>query len=226
MPMLLFIRSVRPATTIPFPVAPPAAGGVGFEGEKVRGLTESERTRICYRDGFVDRLSPERFRLVYPGAIRVLSLLLDGACAVIKSVHFELEILWALDSGDPSSYTITRTVRDLKDPSELLGASGDRVFAGTFTHIIFTLVRGVRVEDVIDAIEGLPDAGAMSVSYPSDCSECCISVEGVDASVRCTGLTLELVFGRAGSPRELFEAFEAVRAAFRFTNEEALTALL
>lgn len=71
--------SSAPARAIAFPVAPHAAGAGGFEGAKVRGLTQSERTRICHRDGFIDRLSPERFRLVYPGAIRALSLLLEGA---------------------------------------------------------------------------------------------------------------------------------------------------
>lgn len=68
-----------PATSLEFAVAqrerPPASPLAG----RVRSLTPSERTAVCHRDGFIDRLSPERWRLVYPGAIRVLSLELPGA---------------------------------------------------------------------------------------------------------------------------------------------------
>lgn len=41
---------------------------------KVRSLKPSEKLRIYQRDGFVDRYSPERWRLVHPGALRALSL--------------------------------------------------------------------------------------------------------------------------------------------------------
>jgi hypothetical protein len=43
----------------------------------------------------------------------------------------------------------------------------------------------------------------------------------VDAQVRCTGATLDLVFPRAGSPRELIAGFAAVRGAFAVSRELA-----
>jgi hypothetical protein len=55
----------------------------------------------------------------------------------------------------------------------------------------------------------------MTVSYPSDCRECVIRVEGVDAAVRCSGGTLEMVFPRAGAPHELLAGFAVVRGAFQ-----------
>ncbi|MGH8020060.1 MAG: hypothetical protein ACREIA_17635 [Opitutaceae bacterium] len=84
----------------------------------------------------------------------------------------------------------------------------------------------MSVEGVIDAVEALPEPSTLSVSYPANCAECTIGVSTVDAVVRCTGATLELIFSRAGSPRELLEAFSEVRAAFRFTQDESLAALL
>jgi hypothetical protein len=77
-----------PATALPFAAVegspfPPRSGRSA--GARVRGLTPAERTSICHRDGFVDRLSPERWRLVYPGALRILSLELRGAIDTVVS---------------------------------------------------------------------------------------------------------------------------------------------
>jgi hypothetical protein len=47
--------------------------------QPVRALTKQEQLAIWLRDGFVDRYSPERWRLVHPGALRVLSLHLQDA---------------------------------------------------------------------------------------------------------------------------------------------------
>jgi hypothetical protein len=77
-----------PATALPFAAVeasqlpPRSREPVGM---RVPGLTPAQRTSICHRDGFVDRLSPERWRLVYPGALRVLSLELRGAIDTVVS---------------------------------------------------------------------------------------------------------------------------------------------
>ena len=117
-------------------------------------------------------------------------------------------------------------LRDVREADFILGAACDSVFSATFTQIIFTLARGVSVEAVIDAVEALPGPARLDVAYPADCTECTLGVSGVDATVRCTGATLELVFPRAGSPRELIEAFGEVRTAFRFTQDASLSGLL
>ena len=155
-----------------------------------------------------------------------LRLELGAANALLLAKDFSLEIAWALDSSDPGTYTITRTLRDVREADFVLSPACDAVFGGTFSQIIFTLARGVSVEAVIDAVEALPEPARLGVAYPADCAECTLRVPEVDASVRCTGATLELVFPRAGSPRELIEAFGEVRAAFRFTQDESLAGLL
>jgi hypothetical protein len=157
---------------------------------------------------------------------RDIALELGNANAVLTAKDFALEIAWALDESDPASYTVTRTLRDFRSAEFAFSAACDAVFARAFTHVIFTLTRGVAVEAVIDAVEALPESSALTVRYPANCMECTLRVEGVNAEVRCTGATLEMVFARAGSPRELIEAFGEVRAAFRLTEDAALAGLL
>ena len=44
----------------------------------------------------------------------------------------------------------------------------------------FKLRQGTRVEAVIDAVESLDADTGISVTYPSDCRDCTLAVEGVD----------------------------------------------
>jgi hypothetical protein len=111
-------------------------------------------------------------------------------------------------------------------------AAFDELFAGMFDSIVFALTKGARVVDVIDAVESLDSAedwtnrAPLTVTYPSDCSACTLRVAEVAAEAVFTGGELSMVFPRAGSPRELIEAFVAVRQAFAFTRHPALAALL
>ena len=59
---------------------------------------------------------------------------------------------------------------------------------------------------------------------PDSYRDCVIRVEGVDADVRCTGASLDLIFPRSGSPGELIDAFASVREAFQISK--ALRALV
>lgn len=157
-----------------------------------------------------------------------VSLDVTSPMAVLSAKDFTLEITYALEAGDPSSYAITRTLHSIKNGDLLRVAEFDALFAGQFSAIAFALKKGVRVEAVIDAVEGLEeDEGAMlRVDYPSDCSECTLRVDGIAAAVVCDGATLEMRFERSGSPRELVEAFAAVRKAFALTKDRALAGLL
>jgi hypothetical protein len=157
---------------------------------------------------------------------RDLSLDLGAGTAVLTARDFTFEIAWELLPADPASYGITRTLHDVRTPDFVRMEACDRLFAGTFTVIVFTLARGVAVEAVIDAVEALPPEMPLAVQFPSSCAECTLTVPAVDAVVRCTGATLEMVFPRPGSPQQLLEAFSEVRAAFRLTRSEALASLL
>lgn len=195
--------------------------------DAVNPATQAFFARIC-----ADELAAEaegwfqRARTDFAYKRADIRLELGAANALLLARDFSFEIAWALDPRDPAGYTITRTLRDVREATFVMGEACESVFAGTFSQIVFTLSRGVSVEAVIDAIEGLPASTGLTVSYPANCAECTVKVAGVEAAVRCTGATLELDFPRAGSPRELIEAFGEMRAAFRFTEDAALGGLL
>jgi len=159
-----------------------------------------------------------------------VSLEVTSPVAVLSAKDFTLEIVYALEAGDPSSYAITRTLHSIKNGDLLRVVEFNELFAGQFSAIAFALKKGVRVEAVIDAVEGLEGDneadGKLRVNYPSDCSECTLRVEGIGAAVVCDGATLEMRFEKSGSPRELVEAFAAVREAFALTKDRALAGLL
>jgi len=147
-----------------------------------------------------------------------LALTTSGPQAVLSAKNFTFEIFYALEPASPERYTITQTLLDVKDGDLLHRDEFNTVFAAMFTELSFTLKKGVSVEAMIDAIEGLDDETTLRVDYPSDCSECRISVEGVEAQVRCTGSSIDMVFPRSGAPRELLAEFLAVRSAFQISK--------
>jgi|UniRef100_UPI00404A4814 hypothetical protein len=143
-----------------------------------------------------------------------ITLNLTSPMAVLSAKDFTFEIVYTLDETSPAEFAISQTLFDIKDGDLVRADEFNAVFDELFTELSFTLKKGVRVESVIDAIEGLKGKQTLRVDYPSDCNECTISVEGVEAQVRCTGSSLDMVFPRAGSPRELLTQFAAVRSAF------------
>jgi hypothetical protein len=150
-----------------------------------------------------------------------VTLTVAAAAAVLTARDFGVEIFYALEEAAPARYTVTTTLRGLKSADLAQTEEFAALFSGRFTEISFALKKGAKVESIIDVIEALDGEGGLAVTYPSDCRECLISVEGVEARVRCTGVALEMVFPRAGSPRELMAEFAAVRGAFGVSRELA-----
>lgn len=147
-----------------------------------------------------------------------VALTLAAPLATLSARDFSIEIVYALEETDPARFTVTTTMRELRDLEVARGEAFHRIFAGKFTEISFELKKGAQVEAVIDAIEALDGEGGLSVHYPSDYRDCTISVEGVDAVVRCTGAAIEMIFPRGASPAELIEAFGILREAFRISK--------
>jgi hypothetical protein len=160
-----------------------------------------------------------------------IALEISSPEALLTARDFILELAYALDETDPARYVTTRTLHGLKNAGLLEVEEFDALFAGQFSAVVFALKKGVRVEAVIDAVEGL-EAGeaskerAIKVDYPSDYQSCTLTVAEVDAVVVCDGASLELQFARNGSPRELVAAFAEVRRAFALTKHKALAGLL
>lgn len=153
-----------------------------------------------------------------------ITLSVTSPMAVLTAKDFAVEILYALEEREPTRYVTTTTLRDLRDADVARRPEFVGVFSGRFSEISFGLKKGARVEAVIDAIEALEGEGGLNVTYPSDYRDCVIRVDGVDAEVRCTGASLEVIFSHGGSPAELIDAFAAVREAFQISK--ALGALI
>jgi len=160
-----------------------------------------------------------------------LTLEVASPTAVLVAKDFTLEIGYALEAADAASYTVTRTLHSLRNADLVEVAEFDALFAGQFSAVVFALKKGVRVEAVIDAVEGLDPkdeaAGAgLTVEYPSDCRHCTLHAAGVDAEVVCDGAVMEMRFARNGSPRELIAAFTELRRAFALTKARVLAGML
>jgi len=150
-----------------------------------------------------------------------VSLGVAGPAAVLTAKDFAVEILYALEDADPARYEVTTTLRDLRNAELARTDEFTGIFARAFGEISFAFKKGARVEAVVDAIEALEGGGGLTVTYPSDCRECVIAVEGVAAEVRCTSADLAMVFPKPGSSRELMAEFAAVRGAFSVSKELA-----
>lgn len=183
--------------------------------DAANAVTNAFLGKIC--DAELGEQAEQLFQVVRTGLgykRKDLSLGLTSPLATLTTRDFVVEIFYALEEAEPSRYAVTTTLREVRSADLVRTEDFSRIFAGRFSEIVFALKKGVRVEAVIDAIESLDGDAGLTVRYPSDYVDCLIRVEGVDAEVRCTGSTLEVIFARAGSPAELVEAFIAVRDAF------------
>jgi len=154
-----------------------------------------------------------------------LELSVASPLAQLTAKDFTFELLYGFDGDDPESYRIVRTLQGISELDFLHSQPCRELFSERFDELIFSLVKGAPVEKVIDAIEDLEDT-PLRVDYPSDCSHCILSVEGVDAKVRFDGAELSMLFDRQGAPGDLLDAFNQVRAAFRLSRDKALSGLL
>jgi hypothetical protein len=167
----------------------------GELGERAEELFQKVRTALGYKR-------------------KDVSLGLTPPLAVLTAKDFTVEIAYALEETEPTRYAVTQTLHSLRNGDLAQTEEFAGIFAAAFTEISFGLKQGARVEAVIDAIEALDGEGGLAVDYPADCRECLIHVTDIEARVRCTGGTMDIVFSRAGSPRELMAEFAAVRSAF------------
>jgi len=154
-----------------------------------------------------------------------LALELAGPTATLTTRDFAFELVYELMKTEPDNYAITRTLHGLRN-GHLVGVPEfNDLFSGVFSAIVFDLTKGTSVEAVIDAVEALEES-RLKVSYPSDCRQCTLRVEGVNAEVVCDGATLEMRFPKNGTPAELLAAFIEVRSAFALTKNRVLSGLL
>jgi len=195
--------------------------------DAVNAATEGFLAKLCAGELAADA---EQFFQRAKGAFGYrraeLSLDVRSPGAVLAAKDFTLEIAYALQADDPARYHVTYTLHSLSETGGTARPELNELFAARFSGIVFGLVKGVKVEAVIDAVEARGGEDGLSVDYPSDCGHCVIAVDGVGAEVVCDGATLEMRFPRPGSPAELVAAFAAVRAAFALSRNRVLAGLL
>ena len=155
-----------------------------------------------------------------------LTLEVTSPVAVLTARDFTLELTYALERNEPARYEIKRTLHSLREGGLVGRPEFNQLFTASFTRMVFSLARGVKVEAVIDAVEAQGSATGLAVRYPSDCRHCVLLVADVPAEVICDGATLEMSFPRPGAPAELVEAFVAARSAFALTKNSVLAGLL
>jgi hypothetical protein len=155
-----------------------------------------------------------------------LALDVTSPAAVLTAKDFTFELAYALEETNAAGYEVTRTLHGLHDGELAERPELNELFPAVFSGMVFGLVKGVKVEAVIDAVEARGGEDGLAVTYPSDCRQCVIVVDGVAAEVVCDGATLEMSFPRSGSPSELIAAFVAVRSAFALTKTRVLAGLL
>lgn len=168
----------------------------------------------------------QRSRAAFAYKRSQLALEVTSPGAVLTARDFTLELAYGLAKADPARYEVTRTLHTLSEGGLVARPAFNELFGGMFTGMVFDLVKGVKVEAVIDAVEAGGGEEGLAVSYPSDYRHCVLLVEGVAAEVICDGATLEMRFPRPGSPAELVGAFAAVRSAFALTKNRVLAGLL
>ncbi len=196
--------------------------------EAVNSATQGFLAKLC-----ADELAAEaetyfqRAREIFGYKRKDLTLDLSSPSATLISRDFTFEVVYGLNETEPAEYVVARRLSAVRHGDFLRTAETDDFFAGVFSELVFALSKGARVEDVIDAIEGLPtdEERSLSVNYPSDCAHCTLAVGGVDAEVRFDGSELAVVFPRSGSPRELVDAFGLVRDAFALTKSRTLAGM-
>lgn len=194
--------------------------------DAINATTNAFLARLCSED------LAEEAEAVFQNARTVcgykrkeLTLTVGSPQAVLTAKDFTLEIGYAFEDEDPASFRQQWTLSGITELAFLRGSECEQLFAGRFQELGFSLSKGAPVEAVIDAVEGL-DGTALRVDYPSDYGHCMLSVENVDARVRFDGAELAMVFPRGSSPRELVDAFLAVREAFALTKSKVLSGLI
>jgi len=195
--------------------------------DAVNGATSAFLAKLC-----ADELAEEaetffqNARTVFGYKRKEIALEVSSPSAVLTTKDFTFELSYALDATEAAGYQLTRSLHGLSNGDFAAASECETVFAQQFSELAFVLTKGAPVESVIDAVEGLGGDDVLQVEYPSDCRDCTLVVSGVSATVRFDGSELAMVFPRSGSPRELLEAFVAVREAFALTKKAVLAGLL
>ncbi|MDQ8184907.1 hypothetical protein [Pelagicoccus sp. SDUM812002] len=182
--------------------------------DRVCGATQAFLEKLCEEEltGEAEELF-QAVREQFGYKRKEISLDVGAGFARLQTKDFVLEIRYELEEEDPGDYVIETSVKDVASRDLLESAPFNASVGRRFDRLRCSLSGQVSVESVIDAVEE-DESGETRVDYPSDCSNCTVTIEGVAGEVFVDGLVLEVRYGKLTSAGALMETFERIGAQF------------
>jgi len=118
--------------------------------------------------------------------------------------------------GDPevaARYCLTTEVAGIGNPDVVRSEAFASVFDGRFDRLVFDFAQPADIDEIIDRVEDL-DTGQITVDYPSDASECTVTIAGLDTKLHFTPRRLSLVAPHNTDVASLVAASERVPTMF------------
>lgn len=134
----------------------------------------------------------------------------DGA-ATIVTPYFNYSITIGLDPDDIAQAKISRTVDDVKQPSQLFTAAFSQVFAGVFDTVRLHSPTPIDLPGLVDRIEQLDD-DRIELDYDPQVTYCRLRVQGVSGAVTVESRSLSIVHTRPQSPQVLLRSLLSLQA--------------
>lgn len=134
----------------------------------------------------------------------------DGA-ATIVTPYFNYSITIGLDPEDISQVKVSRTVDDVKQPSQLFTAAFSKVFAGVFDTVRLDSPTPIDLPGLVDRIEELNDE-RIELDYDPQVTYCRLRVQGVSGAVTVQSRSLSIVHTRPQSPQVLLRSLLSLQA--------------
>jgi hypothetical protein len=123
----------------------------------------------------------------------------------IATPDFEFWVECTQDTSDPGMAVFSRQLTNIS-PTIIGDGPFNAVFEDSFSQLTFQPKKTLDLQAIIDQIEDLnPDH--IKLDYPSDCSHCDISVDGLPHHIRLTPGSVTVSTDRALAPKLLLVSF-------------------
>lgn len=182
--------------------------------DRLCGATQSFLEKLCEEE--LTEEAEELFQAAreqFSYKRKEISLSVGSGFARLETKDFALELRYELDEKDPSDYVVETCVLEVASRDLLESAPFNASIGRRFDRLRCGLAGQVSVESVIDAVEE-DGSNETRVDYPSDCSSCTVTIEGLAGEIFVDGVVLEVRYGKLTSAGVLMETFERIGSQF------------
>lgn len=146
---------------------------------------------------------------------RELSLGTDAetGSATIDAPDYRVDIGLAGHPDAAARYQLSTEVAGIANAEVIRSPEFASVFDGRFDRMVFDFTQPVDIDDIIDRVEDL-ESDQITVAYPSDASECTVTVAGLDAKLHFMPKRLSVVAPHNTEVATLLAASERVPTMF------------